>query len=413
MRLILFSFLLFVFGGCTAETFTIEEVPIDEGVKNTIERARVLSQIKWIPLNDLERNNNGIYHSGTLVNGAPYSSVKETQTYIGHDVSLYTFITSTMNPYSLFYTETIDELPYHGTNCKLYYGVVCSSAVMYALGIKAPYSTVSFDDTDYFVRCNKQSPADIYLCSVLLEPGHMLMVVGIDKDHKNNIVSVDLFESSQSGTRIVTVSYDRFCERWIQNKIVQYEYLHIANNTERVNFVSDIDILNHDITKRLELCPNKGDKSSYAINEDVVVNIITIDQYETIELYNKNILVNSLDLSSLSDNKVVYSGLLPGEYKVRLSDANDEYSNWAYFEVLDNSTIINDLGDRIHVIFNSINAVPEFISFNSRINGAASTFFEVSDEEDDMWIPVDIRENKNLRVVYKGKYGRIYFQHEL
>lgn len=413
MRLILCFFLLFAISGCTADSVTIECIPANKGVKNTIERARVLSQIKWTPLNDLERNNHGIYHTGVPVNGVPYSSVKELQTYIGHDVSLYTFITSTMNPYSLLYTEAIDEPPYHGTNCKLYYGVVCSSAVMYALGIRVPYSTLLFDDTDYFVRCNKQSPSDIFLCSVLFEPGHMLMVVGIDKDHKNNIVSVDLFESSQSGTRVFTVPYNQFCERWAHNQIVQYEYKHIANNIERVNFISDIDILHQDFTKSLELCPNKGDKSSYAINENVVVNILTINQYETIELYNESTLVNSLNLSSLSDNKVEYSNLFPGEYQIRLSDADDEYSSWAYFEVLDNSTVINDFGDKIHIAFNSLNAVPEFISFNSKINGAAKSIFEITKGEDEFWIPVDTRDNKCLRVVYKGRYGRIYFQYEL
>lgn len=413
MRQLLGFLLSFLIIGCeTTSYYILRDVPANIGVKNSIERANALSQITWVPAQDLECNVGELYQSGIPVKGAPYSSVKELQTYIGHDVSLYTFVTSTKNPYSLFYTEKVDEYPYKGTNCRLYYGVVCSSAVMYALGITIPYSTLLFEESDLFVKCTRQSPDDIFLCSILLEPGHMLMVVGIERDEDGNIISVDLFEANQYGTHIQQVSYDQFCRRWIQNNICQYEYSKIENNTESVNFISDIDILNDDIhLDALELCPNKGDKSSYTMHEDVIVNILNRDQYDIIELYKSGVLISTSDISSAMDNKVVYSDLSSGEYSIRLNAKGKTYSGWAYFEVLDTTTTIENYGDEIYLKCESMNATPEFISFNSLKNGAALSFYDITDEDKPILIPYNDKYEGGvyIRVIYKGKYGRVFY----
>ena len=401
----------------SCESYSIlQDVPMNSGIKNTIERAKTLAQISWIPLSNLEANPEQTYPYGFQVLGAPYSSVKEIQTYIGQDVSLYTFLTSTKNPYSLLYTERINQAPYKGTNCRLYYGVVCSSAIMYALGISIPYSTRLFVETNLFKRCEKQSPDDIFLGSILLEPGHMLMVVGIERDSNGKIYSVDLFEASSSGTHINNVSYNQLYERWISKDIVQYEYLDIANNTESVNFSSDINILNQDISNRkFDLCPNKGDKSSYSLNEKVVVDILDIEMYDTAELFRNESQINLYDISLLSDNKIEILDLPPGNYSMRLTKNGTIYSDFVYFEVLDNSTNVEVTDEIVNVKCESINAIPEFISINSVIDGAALYYYDIIEQKGEYQISVknEYKENTYIRVIYKGEYGRVYYQQKL
>ena len=392
-----------------------ELTPKEIGIANAIEKARVLSQISWIPITALEYNNGMVYQPGVRIQGSPYSSVKETQTYIGHDVSIYTFLTATMNPYSLLYTEKIDLPPYKGTNCRMYYGVVCSSAVMYVLGLQIPYSTKSFIDTDLFVKCEKQSPEDIFLCSVLLQPGHMTMVAGIEREKDDKIVSVDIFDANQTGTSIYRLSYEQFCDRWRTNGLVQYEYKCFENNTSLVNFDSDNEILDKCITlPKLHLCPNKGDKSSYAAAEDVIINILTNEAYDSVELYMSESLVRTDDLISKFGKSITYTDLAPGDYKVRLA-RGDSYSRWAYFEVLDISTDVNIVGDTIEVKFNSENADAEYVSYNSKSTGAIRLSYNVPESVEGISIPyrADYVENTSVRVIYKGKYGRVFYQYEL
>lgn len=417
MRLIAGILLIFTLVGCS-DILPEEHHRIsakDKGVSVAIERARFLAQVTWIPIFPLECNNGVIYESGLHVQGVPYSSVKEVQTYIGHDVSMYTFLTSTLNPYSLLYTEKIDKFPYKGTNCRLYYGVVCSSAVMYALGVTIPYSTKSFIDTELFKKCERQSPEDIFLCSILLQPGHMTMVVGIERDEFGNIVSVDIFDAKQTGTSIYTLTFEQFCDRWQNNGLVQYEYKYIENNTSPVNFETDNFIHGgYNLFPKLEVCPNKGDKSSYTVNDDVIINILTNEAYESIELYMDGSLCDKSEVCSGYGQKYVYSNLEPGDYSVKLTGSGNS-SSWAYFEVLDISTSVNIIGDAIDVKFNSVNAEAEFVSYNSISNGAIRANYNVSASLDEIKIPyiVDYVGNTSLRVTYKGKYGRVFYQHEL
>ena len=82
-----------------------------------------------------------------------YSSVKEINTYVGRNVSFYTFMTAVNNPKSKIYTEDLSAPPYHGTHSATYYGITCSQAVNYALGIKGPYGCVRYLDIGFYVNC--------------------------------------------------------------------------------------------------------------------------------------------------------------------------------------------------------------------------------------------------------------------
>ena len=108
---------------------------LEIGSLNAVKKARQMTDISFTPLKPIEANHR-TYKSGKKYTGLIYSSVKEIGTYVGPNITFHTFMTAIHNPRSKIYTEKINELPYHGTNCKAYYGTVCSGLVSYALGIQ-------------------------------------------------------------------------------------------------------------------------------------------------------------------------------------------------------------------------------------------------------------------------------------
>ena len=405
--IVIINILLF-FCNCTRIHQPNTDEILSVGVQTTIERAKSLANLSFIPCSDLECNNGYIYKKDVMAIGAPYSSVKEIQTFIGHDVSFYTFLTAVNNFNSLLYTEKIDYDPYHGTNCKLYYGVVCSSAIMYALGIDIPFNTYLFNvDSDLFLESKKQSPDAINLCSILLEPGHISMVVGIKKDQQGNIISVDVFEATQMGTIIHEHSYSSFCEYWENHNIVLYEYKYIENNTTLYDYIYDNDLYNI-FNSPLSLCPNKGDRSSYSCDDDVIINILD-SGYNILELYQYDKKLYETDINN--KNEVSYSYLSPGEYSVRMKNSTS-YSTFAYFEVIDTQTNITYDKDKIIIEPKSNNAIPVFISLNSIPSGGYKKYYPFKETIDAISIPYP-ETNDNpmyLRIVYRGKYGRVMYQ---
>lgn len=402
--------LILIFCSCNKITPMQKVVPKSQGVENTILRAYQLANLKWMPLSKLEYNNGRVYLPNNIVVGVPYSSVKETQTYIGQDISFYTFITALNNPQSLLYTEKLDQSPYNGTNCRLYYGVVCSSAVMYALGISIPYSTFFINDGELFDKSIYQSPENIELCSILLEYGHVSMVVGINRDSQNNITSVLLFDSSVTGTFIKEIDFPSFCKWWNEKQIVMYTYKYFERNTQIIDFSQDRFIYDGSLLPEvLPLCPNKGDMSSYSIKDSIVINILD-NNYTHLELFSGDALINKHQIEEITSSDVVYTSLMPGEYKARLSN-NDSSTDYVFFEVIDTTTDVTIGNNKIIVTPCSKNGIVDFISINS-LNGAYKKISNVPNSKGkyELLYSIDDNPNMNVRVVYRGRYGRVMYQ---
>lgn len=82
------------------------------------------------------------------------------------DVTYHTFMTAVHNPMSVLYTEDISQPPYHGTNCATYYGAVCSSSVMWALGIDNPYSSGQIMELPDMTQLEYQIIDSLKVCDV-------------------------------------------------------------------------------------------------------------------------------------------------------------------------------------------------------------------------------------------------------
>ena len=82
--------------------------PENEGVRVAYKKAHQFTDIKWRPKNYLPstKSDKG-YSPSSEYKGLWYSSVKETNKYVGIEVSLKTVMTALHNPYSLLYTENV------------------------------------------------------------------------------------------------------------------------------------------------------------------------------------------------------------------------------------------------------------------------------------------------------------------
>ena len=97
---------------------------------SAINRARIMSRVKWTPVAGGMPRRGGCFQEGTEYTGVPYSSVKSVGRYIGFDIFLKTFLAAVQNPHSVLYTENLRGKV---KNAECYYGKVCSSYTSYAL----------------------------------------------------------------------------------------------------------------------------------------------------------------------------------------------------------------------------------------------------------------------------------------
>lgn len=155
----------------------IEQPSITHYVESNevLARAYFMASMEWTPLRPVPKRGGGYYPPDTTVIGAPYSSVKEINTYLFQDVSYHTFMTAVHNPRSVLYTDNISQAPYHGTNCATYYGAVCSSSVMWTLGIEIPYYANQIINLPDMTMLDYQVVDSLKVCDVIWKTGHVQM----------------------------------------------------------------------------------------------------------------------------------------------------------------------------------------------------------------------------------------------
>lgn len=364
-------------------------------------RAEDISTFQWTPLLDLHKGN-AYYNAGTQYRGIPYSSVKEIDTYVGIETSFYTFSTSVGNPRSVLYTENIYEAPYHGTNCSLYYGTVCSTTIEYALGIDIPYATNMMDTLSIFSRKTINDPSNTEIGDVLLSKGHVVLVTNIKKNKAGNIKTVQILESSKVGTqaRMQMYSYESFCSRWEKLGWIAYTY----NGIE--NVVSNETIPHTVISK--QICPNKGDRSCYRYGEDVVINSLTADG-AGLQLYKDNSIVRKIDLMGNSD--YVLKGLQEGKYSVLLVDKDQVVLDSCLFDVINCDISIEAIEDHnLKVILPQTRFIPYYVVLvdihGNRFSLNLISEKEICDGYKIISIP-SINSKIYCKVMMKSEFGQI------
>ena len=336
------------------------------------------------------------YFTKNTYQGLIYSSVKEIETYVGSNVSFHTFMTAINNPHSKIYTVRIDQSPYHGVNCKAYYGTVCSAFV---------------SASKKFRKLTTYHPDSIQVGDVLYKKDHVALITGLAKDESGHVKALEISEATQHGCVRNSITSLEFEDLMNTKYLSVHRYLQIDNNLDYQPLTEFVPVMGEQATPFVyndDICVDKGDKSCYLEGEEVVVNIM--HSVDKLEIYKDNSLYQEMDIN---DNLDISLKDLPyGDYKARVS-WGDIYSDYTYWKVVNVKTKL----DRVNsiVYFSSANAIPYFIR-GASITGSKGDSNILSHSLTDQErmqgyvnIPQDSLSEKYcyLHVTYKTDYGNI------
>ena len=347
------------------------------GQESVVKRAYQLASIQWTPKSDVPTQNGAVFHSGVQVTGLPYSSVKELDKFIGHDVSLHTFMTAVNNPRSVLYTENVGKAPYKGTNCSTYYGTVCSTTAMYAIGIHIPYNTNLIPSVPGIVKVGSQDPSEVSVGDLLLGSGHIFVVVGVKK-RGSSLETVSLLDSSLYGTKITSMNLRSFKSKWKQYAWQLYRYTkleEVANDYTPSPYVAVGDESVSVPQYNNDICTSRGDLCVYRADESIEVDILS-DGWDKIVLSKEGSVVGEYPINGTS---YTFSSLSPGTYAVKTTSTGRSSSDVGFI-VADVKVDTSFNGSSANVSFSSEVGEPEYIALCSA-SGSKIVVKELSDSE--------------------------------
>lgn len=351
----------------TVKHFTTREDSI--GAMNAVKKAHQMTDLPILPVSKFYADKYKTYKAGVEEKGVTYSSTKEINTSVGQDVSFHTYMTALHNPRSLLYSERIDLPPYHGKNCRGYYGTVCSGLVTYALGIKITQRSEDFPVADYMQLVENQSADGARVADIVWKKGHVQLITGIERDKDGSVERIEICESVHKGCRRVYMDVNSFNQMFRDQKKRLYRYKYLSKNTSYVpcnEFVAVDGEKKQSFVYNDAICANKGDKSCYISGEDVVLNVFT--KGDKIEIYKDSILYREIEVHQ-KDTDIILKGYPYGNYQARLVSKSKK-SDFTKWKIIDVHVKIDKNKNRI--IFSSANAIPVYYEF-CNISGVRPT----------------------------------------
>ena len=336
----------------------VEDVPTP-GALCAIKKAYQFTDLLFTPLDSICANPEKEYEAGKEYNGLIYSSVKETDTFVGIDVSLHTFMTALHNPRSVVYTEDVSKPPYHGVNSRAYYGVVCNTFVSYALGLRVSKSTFDFSTAENMMRMEDQSSKGVRLADVIYEKGHVMLVTRIIRDASSGkAAQLEISEAKRPGCRRYMMPGEELDENIKAGKWCLYRYMYLEKNTYApwTDFVAVGDEKLTQFKYNDVICTNRGDKACFIQGDTVTLNVT--GRFRTIEIYKDSVLYSKFRVGRNKD--ILLAGLPYGDYQARVRKFWKR-SDYTYWKVIDTHVDV-DVENK-EVSFSSANAEPVYLEF--------------------------------------------------
>ena len=337
------------------------------GAWNAVKKAHQMTDLPIYPVSTLYAHKT--YQSGMEEKGLIYSSTKEINTSVGQDISFHTFMTALHNPRSLLYTERIDRPPYHGINCRAYYGTVCSGLVTYALGFKITQRSADIPVADYMELVKNQDATGVRVADVLWKKGHVMLVTAVERETKGGIGKIEYCESVGNGCRRCVLEDGMAFNQMLKKRNLKiYRYKYLFKNTSYVpinEFVAVEGETKIPFIYNEDICTSKGDKACFLNGEKVVLNVAK--GYKMVEIYKNKTLFKTIKIGKVFDISI--SDLPYGDYQARVVNGNKK-SDYVRWKVIDVNVKIDRNNNRIY--FSSANATPVYFEF-SNISGNRPT----------------------------------------
>ena len=341
-----------------------------QGALNAVKKTYQLTDIAFMPLKPIA-NNIGTYLADSTYTGMIYSSVKEIGTYVGSNISFHTFMTAIHNPRSKIYTDWINRKPYHGTNCRAYYGTVCSGLVSYALGIMPILASYDFPVFDEMEELDITDTDVFHLADVLWRKGHVAIISNVIRDSEDRVVLLEVSESRPNGCQKYTIER-RSIPAMIGNRYKKVlRYKHLEKNTAYTpapEFVSVLDENPVPFVYNDDICVDKGDRSCYFVGETVTLNLLSPG--DSVHVYKDEVLYSSIPVET---ENIRLSNLDFGVYQARIfqGERNSDPTTWMMVD----KTIVPSV-DEMKVYFRSENSTPVSLFFCSKAGGRGYTVNE-------------------------------------
>lgn len=340
------------------------------GAMNAVKKAYQMTDLPICPMSVLSANKYKNYQPGKEAKGLIYSSVKELDCFVGHDVSFHTFMTALHNPQSVLYSERVDTFPYHGANCMAYYGTVCSSLVTYALGLNITQRSADIPVADYMELVQKQDAKNIRVADVLWRKGHVALITDIMKNRKGEIIKVEICQASKKGcNRFYKDGESAFNNMLVKGKwrIYRYKYLYKNTTYTPINeFVAVGSETKLSFKYNDDICTSKGDKACYVTGENVILNVF--GGGDKVEIYKDSIFYKEILINQKNTN-VVLEKYPYGDYQARVVNGRKK-SDFTKWKIIDVNVSIDKENKRI--CFSSANAIPVYYEF-CNISGGRPT----------------------------------------
>lgn len=383
-------------------------VPESQGVKNAIERAYQLADLQWTPEGGVVPgvvSQGGKFtvishEAGTTYQGVPYSGTTATDTYLGMNVSLESFLTALKNPNSVLYTENL-----FSTNAKAasYYGTVCSKFVQSALDIPGSYNSQhvhKIPNVKTIAGAGKYTVDQIKLGDIVVDPDvHTTICTGILYDADGNVAYVEISEAVLPRARRKLWSTEEFYKHFEGYRLCRYT---LIDNVPAAPEMPTVE-------KTYALMTRFGDKYNFTVSEDKGIVDILESGYSKAVILRDGTKITEIALDETTKT-FEFDRSVPGYLEMYLEKDDGTRSGSILACVVQSSVAVTDYKQfftgRMPVTFEGSCGTPVYV----QVGSAQSIFCSIRDSQDGqatIVFPADglSLSKTKIRVAYQNEYG--------
>ena len=395
---------------CSVEYIAVFEggrthaVPSSQGVANAIRRACQLTDVRWTPLRNMPgvMAADGVYQyvefeAGKEYTGIPYSGVIDTDTYVGLNVSLESFMTALQSENSVLYTENLftESYPKKAT----YFGTVCSKFAQYVLDVPGSYNTANVPNIpgmETIAMPGKYALEDIQLGDVIVDTSyHTAVCTDMIYDPDGEVLYIEISEAVSPTARRLLWSEEEFFAEFADYRLCRYAYI------DEVPAVSE-----NTADSGYALMPRFGDKYNYRVSETAkgVVDILE-SGYSKAVILRDGVVAQELSIDAAASFE--FDRGVPGQIEMYLVKADRSRSGSVYARVVDSSVAVTDTGDyasgQLTVSYSGSSGTPLYV----QVGNAHAVFCPLDSAANETTVSFSLPAvaSRQARVAYQNEYG--------
>ena len=367
----------------------IHAEPGSEGVRNAIARARLLTDVTWTPLKNMPgvSAETGEYlykefKAGETYTGIPYSGVIDTDTYVGLNVSLDSFVTALQNENSVLYTENLfsESYPKKAT----YFGTVCSKFAQYVLDVPGAYNTANvpnIEGMDTVAMPGAYTAMDVQLGDVVVDTSyHTAVCTDLLYNSMGELVYVEISEAISPTARRLLWTLEEFAEEFANYRLCRYQYI----DSVAPAYSEYVDPEGGIWNEEKALMPRYGDKYNYTVSDEKgIVDVLDLQYrnpsnepgalmpgqtYTKATVLRDGEVIDEINLTALEGSTIEFDRSVPGFVEIYLDEGNYSYERTTLY-VVDSSIEVTDasgyLSGKLDVTFEGTSGWPVYVQIGT------------------------------------------------